>query len=253
MLNYLNLVMKKISFWAKAHIWQSRLIIIISFILLNIVGVFIGELLNDLHVNIQTLYFEISVILVLILCIAYPVQNVSRRYPSYHSSYAQRKLCDFFLGAITLFMTVYIGNHWKDYPVNNEQVQAFNIVRHPADSVSNQNLLIKNFIKLIKNPDVTKLSKREKMLLIKNQIKTIKHSKELSKGEKIALIILSVVVAIFLLFGVLALSCSLSCSGSDALAIIVGLGGTFAIIFLLVIILKRINHGRKKKSNEPNT
>ena len=100
---------------------------------------------------------------------------------------------------------------------------------------------------------VNKLSQREKLRLIKDQIKTIKHDKDSSKGDKTLLIILSVIIALGLLSGLAALSCSLSCNGSEALALIVGIGGTFLIIFFLALIIKHIsNQSLKKKEKTKN-
>lgn len=91
---------------------------------------------------------------------------------------------------------------------------------------------------------------------MKEQIKSIKKDKDLSKGAKTALIILSVLVAAGLFYIVLGLSCSLSCGGSDAAAVIVLLGGTALTIFLLVLAIRAITGKKKKKkinSEKPPT
>ena len=85
-----------------------------------------------------------------------------------------------------------------------------------------------------------------KKKILKEQIREIKKANDLSEGTKVLLIILSIVVAIGLLFLVAALACNLSCSGSDAVAVIVGIGGLALIIFLLIIAIRAIT-GKKKK------
>ena len=232
--------MKSISFWAKKHIWQSRLLIVVIYILLNVIGLFVGKLLNDSNVNLPGLYFMLCVIFIVILSIGYSSTNV--RASRVFTRYFRRKFFDFTLGLITFLMIIYGGNNYKNLFVNNEAVNAFSIHRFSKDSAIYYNTLIQNFIASIKNMDVSKLSLKEKKRIIKQQIKTIKHDKDISEGNKTLLIILSVLIALALLYGLAALSCSLSCSGSEALALIVAIGGTFLIIFFLVRIIKRITN-----------
>ena len=97
------------------------------------------------------------------------------------------------------------------------------------------------------NGKMLKWKERKKML--KEQVKEIKKANNLSNGEKALLVILSVLVAAGLLYLVAALSCSLSCSGSDAAAVLVGVGGIALVIFLLIIAFRAI-YGRKKKKKK---
>lgn len=85
--------------------------------------------------------------------------------------------------------------------------------------------------------------------LLKKQIKGIKKSKETSDGSKVVLILLSVLVAMSLLYLVAAAACSLSCNGSDGAAILVGLGVTAAVVLLTLVVLRAIN--RKSKKEKP--
>jgi len=241
--------MKQISFWAKNHIWQSRLLIILIYILLNVNGLYTGKLLNEVNVIIPELYFIVCIIFTITLWIWYPKKS-AKQVVSASVLYTRRKLFDFSLGAVTFLMIIFAGNNWKHLFAKSETAQAFNIIHIPKDTVIYNNPLIKNFIAIIKSMDVNKLNQREKIRLIKDQIKTIKHDKGASKGEKTLLIALSIFIALFLLTSLSALSCSLSCSGSEALAIIVGIGGTFLIIFFLIRVIKRITNSHVKKREE---
>ena len=58
--------------------------------------------------------------------------------------------------------------------------------------------------------------------------------------------------AIGLLLLVGAIACELSCNGSDAAAIIVGVLGTAAIIIGLIAVLKAINRKQQRKAKENN-
>jgi hypothetical protein len=55
---------------------------------------------------------------------------------------------------------------------------------------------------------------------------------------------LSVAVALGLLYLIAALACNLSCAGSDIAAVIVGVGGAGLVIFLLIVVIRKIL-GRK--------
>lgn len=235
--------MKIISFWAKHHIWQSRVIIVAIYILLNIIGVFTGKLLREVNVILPQIYFSACIILTIALWAWYPHKNAK---PG-NSSYVRRKLFDFSLAAVTYLIIVYAGNNWEFLLISTESAQASKIIRYSKDSVASNSPLIKDFITTIKNMDVSKLSQKEKARLIKHQIKKVKQDDNTSKTNKTLLIILSVLVALMLLYGLAGLSCSISCGGSEALAIVVALAGTFLIIFFLVKIIKRINNPRPKK------
>src|SRR5438128_784233 len=72
---------------------------------------------------------------------------------------------------------------------------------------------------------------------------TIRNDK--TAADQALLIILAIIVALGLLYLVAAAACSLSCSGADAAAALVAIVGTVGIIWLLVIIIKKI--GRRKE------
>jgi len=240
---------KKISIWAKGHVWQSRLLIIFIYILLNVLGIFTGKLLREVNVVIPQLYFTSFVVFTILLWVLYP-GNKDPKTGKKRGLYFRRKLFDFSLGTVTFLMIIYIGNNWKSLPVKSESAQASKIIRIPKDSAISNSPLIKNFITSIKNMDVSKLTPREKIRIIKKQIRTIREDNETSKGEKTVLIIVSVLLAIGLLIGLAALSCSIACSGSEAVAVIVALAGTFLIVFLLIRTIKRISN-RPKQKKEP--
>lgn len=238
--------MKKISFWAKNHVWESRLLIILFYILLNCIGIFVGRLLSELDVLLTGSFFTLCTIITLFLWIYYPVKKSTGKVRKL-SAYSTRKLFDFSLITVTFLMIIYIGNHWEYLSIKVENANATKIIRTTKDSAFENSILIKSFISSIKNTDVNKLSQREKIRIIKKQVKKIDEQKEMSKEGKIALIALSVIVAIGLLYGVAFLSCSISCGGSQALAIIVAVGGLALVLFLLIKVIKRISKGPSKK------
>lgn len=239
--------MKKISFWAKGHVLQSRILIIFFWITLNIIGVFLGKLFKELNITIPEYSFNICLCFLLILWIKYP-QNRNKATYRRHIFYFHKKLFDLFFAVLTFIVIVYTGNHWKNLSVNTQKAAASTILNLPKDSSVYKNLIIKNFIFIIKSQDKSRVSSHDKRKLIKKQIRTINKTKDLSKTEKTILIILSILIASTLLMGVAVLSCSLSCSGMEGLAALVGIGGITLIIILLLQVLKRIN--RKKEDTK---
>lgn len=239
--------MKAISYWAKHHPWQTRVIIIMIYVLLNIIGISIGKQLTGLNVVLPEIYFSICVILTIGLWIGYPAKFNSN---GHKTAYWHRKVFDGGLALVTLLMVIYAGNHWKYLFFNTQTAQATKVVPKSKVAITDHPLM-KNFVSHLKSLDVSKLSQRDKMKLIKNQIKAIKHSKDTTKGEKTLLIVLSVIVAIALLIGLVGLSCSIACAGSETLALIVALGGTFLVIFFLIKVIKRINNPKAKPKPEP--
>ena len=240
--------MRSISLWAKSHIWQARMLIVTSYLLLNIIGIYTGRLLKDINVMLPEGCFSIATIIFISIWILYPSGKHSRERIAKKISYTRRKSYDVILISITFVMIVYAGNNSERLFLKTNTASAAFIIPVVRDTSEINNPLIKNFVARIKSIDVSKLSQREKIRMLKNQVRIIKHDKALSKAEKTLLIILSIIVAcsLFLLVG--ALSCNIACAGSEGLSILVLLAGTFLIVFLLVRIIKRINHPRVQKN-----
>lgn len=240
--------MRKISFWAKNHLLQSRLLIIGIHISLFAIGLFTGKLLNEVNVILPHAYFISCIIITLGLWVWYP----SKTTTGVHASYIRRKLFDVSLGAVTFLMILYLGNNREYFFTASQSALATRIVPRSGDTAIGNNPLIKKFIESINGKDLSQLSRREKIKLIKKQLKQVENDEGSTKTEKTLLIILSILIALALLFGLGALSCSIACAGSGALAIIVAAGGTFLIIFFLIKIIKRISNPPPKKETIEN-
>ncbi|MEI9943660.1 MAG: hypothetical protein WDN26_05510, partial [Chitinophagaceae bacterium] len=119
----------------------------------------------------------------------------------------------------------------------------------PKDSTLSTYKNVAAFTASMKDENGKTLKWKERKKLLKAQVKEIKKSKELSNGAKAGLIILSSIIALGLLALILGLACDLSCSGADGLAILVGVGGTALIVFLLVLTIRSIT-GKKRKRKQ---
>lgn len=241
--------MKKISIWAKHHQWAARLIIIVSFVFLNIAAIVTGTLLDNLHITIPAAVLILSILLYFAGIIFYPLK-AERKKITAHLFYKKQKSCDFILAASTFLMLICISNNGfrglQYFPAIQAATSSKPVL--PADSTVKTYKTVEAFAASLKNEGGKSLKWKEKKRLLKEQVRAVKKSDDLSKGGKVALIILSVLVAIGLLYLVAALSCSLSCNGSAAAALIVGIGGAALVIFFLIITIRAILGKKKKKT-----
>jgi hypothetical protein len=219
------LFMKKISWWAKKHKVPARIIIVLSFIFLNALAFFTGHLLNQLGILFSQAFLFGSFFIFLIAFIAYPLKKQKEKKPKSSNYYLLQKSCDFILAASTFCMIVCLSNRPETLIQFYPQIKAFAITFPSKDSTAKHYKSISDFYSSLKDGKGNQVKWKERKKLLKEQVREIKKDNNLSKGEKIALIILSVLVAAGLFLLVAALSCSLSCSGSDALSAIVLIGG----------------------------
>lgn len=243
--------MRKISFWAKTHKWPARIIIIVSFLVLNVLGILIGFFLTDLNISLSAFLLLLFSFIYMIGVFMYPAKWEKGKKINAHVFYIRQKACDFMLAASTFGMFIYLGNHpekiFQGYPSLNAAI----IINPslPKDSITKGYKSISAFSASMKDKDGNQLKWKERRKLLKEQVKGIKKTNDLSKGQKTFLTILSVIIALGLLFLLASLACDLSCAGSDAAAVAVGLGGAALIIFLLTLAMRGIYGKKKKKLN----
>ena len=166
------------------------------------------------------------------------------------SRYVRQKTCDILLAGSTYLMIVYLDNHKEilfRYTLPFNRAMASNIIL-PKDSTVKTYKSIAAFSASMKDANGNYLKWKERKKLLKEQVRAIKNSKDPSNGGKAVLIILSVLVALLLIGLIASLACSIACGGSDALAVIVVLGGTALVIWLLIRVIRNIN---RKKIKEP--
>ena len=231
--------MKKISRWASRHKWPARLLIVISFIFLNCLGLFLGNALTVSQFTIPSLWIYATAFIFITGFITYPSR---KQKGSYKNFYKSQKISDFVLVSTTFLLVIGFGNHYhlqkNQSPFQFAYANATELTAINKSSSRESSIIPKKKKSLIKT---------WKSKLKENIRKIKKEYKDASPGERTALIILSIIVALGLLFLVLSISCSLSCAGSDGAALVVGLLGTGLILFVLTRVIKRINRGRPKE------
>lgn len=237
--------MRKISAWAKAHKWPARIILIVSLLLLNITGILTGLLLKELAVIIPGSVFLLTILIYVWAILSYPARSTRPGYaPGQY--YTKQKTRDFILAGTAFILFVYISNNNKLVSSSFLSLQAATNA-HPPDSQGRAYKPVWKFSASMKDENGKMLKWKERKKLLKEQIRGIKKSNELSKGEKVALTILAVLVALGLLYVVAALACNLSCNGSNAAAVIVGLGGGALVILLLIVALRAIYNKKRRE------
>lgn len=236
--------MKEISFWARSHKWVARILIVILFLTLNVLGIINGKLLSEISISLPFSSFLAVAGLYGIAFIIYPKKKRV-------SNYLKQKICDLLLGGSVFGMFVYLGNNIDMLATHSSLNSVFANTRPlPTDSVKRDYKSIKEFSVLLKDSKGNFLKWKERKRLLKYQLKEIKKDDNLSTGAKIFLIFLSVAAALGLLYLIAALSCSLSCSGSDGLAVLVALGGLSLTIILLIVLIRVILGIKKKKKRD---
>lgn len=230
------MVMKQVSFWAKNHKISARITIIFAYFLLNIISLFTGDILHSINLIFNPFFCLAAMFLTIVGVLIYPSGKNKSRYKNF---YFRHKMADGILILATFLFLVYSGNS-----INENRIRIFqpaygiSIItpRHPeansysvskASSVSSKKGLRKTFFKKLR------------------EIR--KKYKGATKTDKTLLIILAIVAAGFLMSLLLALSCSIACSGSEALAYIVGIIGAGAIIYGVIKLIQRITRGKPQK------
>ena len=245
--------MRKLSLWARHHKKAARLIIVSSFLLLTIIGYYAGTWMNELGISLSETILFLAVLLYIAGVISYPQRHESQNRSKSKSFYIRQKICDTGLAVSTFLMIVYLANQPGTFihtfiPAN--AISGNNLVL-PKDSSAKTYKSIREFSASIKDKEGKLLKWKERKKLLKEQVRSIKKADNLSKGDKAGLIVLAVIVALGLAALVGALACELSCNGSEGAALLVGIGGTALIIFLLIITIRAIKKGKKEPKDEP--
>ena len=246
--------MKQLSVWAKNHKRAARLIIILSFVILTFLGILTGLLLTDLNIILSpTTYFVFSILFCTGL-LFYPSKRLRRKY-SAHAFYIRQKSCDALLAASTFCMLIFTGNQpeqiFRHFQFANAS-EFSTIPAIPKDSSLKKYKPINEFSASMKDANGNLLKWKERKKLLKEQVRSVKKNPELSEGGKVALIVLSALVALGLILLVTSLACELSCNGSEGAAVLVGIGGTALIIFLLIITIRGITGKKRRKKTVPD-
>lgn len=242
--------MKSISYWARAHKLAARIIIIVSFLMLNIIGIITGFLLHQFGVVLTVGVLYCFFIFYFVAFISYPSKNDKQSIKNKADFYVWQKTCDIILIATTYGMIICLANNPVNllhlYSSTNASITIEKVTQ--KDSLRNGYKSIKDFSASMKDKDGKQLKWKERKQLLKKQIKEIKNSNDLTKSEKVLITFLSILVALGLIYLIASLACNISCSGNEALAVLVLLLGIAAIVILFVWAMRSIYKKKTKVS-----
>lgn len=237
--------MKSISYWAKHNPRKARIIIALSHIVLILIACWVGFKIFLYDFKLPAFLLYLFVLMFFVAAAFYP--------PVKKKNYLRQKISDFTLAASTFCMIVCLANNQSvSTTIFNTTIASSN----SSVTAAKEPPTAEQILESLKFRDKSTLTKAEKRILkkeFKEQLKIYTKAKitgDKQKASDTGLIILAIMVALGLFTLLATLSCSLSCNGAEGAAIVVALLGTAAIILGLVLVIKRINRGPRKKEEE---
>jgi len=246
--------MKKISIWAKQNPWKARITIIFSHILLFLLAWFTGTQLYAIGKELPAFFMFLFVLIYLIAAFTYPSKK-NKSGTNIPFLYLKQKSSDLLLAAATFGMVVCLAadneNVFRFYTTSFANLTSVSI-KGKEKSTANE------ILASLKYRDKSTLTRSEKKILrqeFKKELKLYTIAKLSGKKDEAGnagLIILAIIAALGLLYVLAALSCSISCSGSEGAAVLVVVLGTAAIVVGLIVVIRAIKRGSKKKQITEN-
>lgn len=237
--------MNKLSYWARSHATAARALIVCIHILLFGLSLVLAGLFGGTGSNSTWVFITIGV--ALSLFIFYPARPLVKSEILRHLYVYRKRIFNASISALGFLL--YILVFTSETPVTGfygtleGSNTGYYVTVKPGDSTKTY-LSLPDFAKQYHSKELTAKDKRQ---LLKKQLKAIKKADDMSNGAKTALIVLTIVVALGLLYLLAALSCSLSCAGSGAAATIVLILGVPAIVFLTIFAIRRITGKRRRR------
>lgn len=228
--------MKRHSLWAYQHPRAARLLIVLCYLVLNVTGFLIGDLLLEMNVPVSMpLVYGLAAVAATTFLL-YPQRKEKHRYRNF---YLRQKSCDGILLTTTLLLVIGAANlrHQAATPFHLPGLHA----AVPAPAYSNAPAVAG---KPAKNAS---FFTEVKTAVVKAFQKARNYYKAISTRDKILLTALLGLLAAAAMYGVIAWACSLSCSGSEAVGWIVLIAGTGAVLFLVFWAARAINRAYRRR------
>jgi len=234
--------MKKISLWAKQNKKTARFALVLLHLLLIFSGIAMGLLIYCPVAGPLFWGFILTGLVYGVAFCNYPTVPRDSRLGSAAQTYRFQKICDFTLAISACLMIGICSSQffscgtatWPNTVVN--QVIASKGKKPTAEQI----------LQSMDHRSRKDLSGQEKRILKREFILQIgAYAKAKMKGDnqlaaKIALVTLTIVAAVGLAYLIAGLSCSLSCSGAQGLAVVVLLLGTIGVVFGTILLVRAI-------------
>jgi hypothetical protein len=227
-----------ISFWAAMNPWKTRLMFAIIHVGLGTAGILLGKKLADNGIRYSDLWGNLFLTGFLASSLLYPVRYSPVRILKH--SYLRQKGFDIALLVSGFMLMVSTGNSNPEITASfTRMVKIHDNEKQNVNSFNNH-------------------SRNQKQLLYyqdeiqENEEKSGLQKKDEKQGTKIFYTVLAVLVGLVLACLLAAAACGLSCNGMEGLAFLVAVGGGTLLIWLSVLLIKRIWHPRPGKRIKPS-
>lgn len=245
--------MRKLSFWAASNPWKARLIIACSHVLLIVLAWFTGITLKQSGILIPGILLLVITGIYFFAVYFYPSRE-QKEIIGKKLFYSRQKFCDFLLAATAWGMIICIANNENVRTGVFTNLNASEIVTPVKKDPTAEEIL-----NSLEYRDKKSLTRTEKRILKKEfNVQLKKYVKAKLSGDKegsgnAGIIILSIIAALGLVYLVAALSCTLSCNGNDAAAVIVLLLGIAGIVIGLILIFRGLKRKSKRQQEVKST
>jgi hypothetical protein len=203
--------MKSLAYWSRDHKNTARLLIAVCHVMIAGLALYIGTSLKALQLNIPASVFWIAISVFIAVTFLF-----SKSYKTF-SFYARKKLDAVILLSGFVIMVAFSNQKSVEHFVSYNSLHGSFVSKEVEPSkVGSAKPSLKDLKKQLK--ELRKIARNNN-----------------ASGGGIALAILTAVLLGYLL---LIAVCSLSCSGQDALAVIVLIGGIAGIFFLCKLIIQ---------------
>ena len=240
--------MRSISRWAEHHIAAARTIILFSHIILIFLAGYIGTHVARMPAKV----FYASAFAVIIAAIIYPGRSLKTLLGK--NFFVFRKTGEFVVATGLFLLTCFFVNHNLRLPSFQNRVYGFTAQTTPPAI----NPAAAQILESLKYRDKSTLTKQEKRML-KKEFKTQLHAytkahraHDRNEESHAVEIIVTIIVALGLLFLLTMLACSISCAGAEALAVIVLIAGIGVLTFATIKVINGITKKHKAKEQEKN-
>lgn len=246
--------MKQISLWAKLHVWPSRIILIISHIILTAIVIYWSVIGFKAGFYLNEGWLYVFILLYILLFLFYPSSNNLRFFKN---TYTVRVLFHTLMALCSLLL-VFTYVNVKMHPAATGQSIFAAVHIQPQNESGYKNPEAERLMTAFKKGEIKKFTRAERKILREelkyqfDQLKKAKAAGKKSDGGNVVIIIVTIIAALALLYGVAALSCSLSCNGNDGAAVLVLVLGIAAVIFGAILVGRSIRK-KNKSGKEPKT
>lgn len=243
--------MKNISIWAKHNRTKALGVAILLHIVISYCFFYVGALLLTKKIILPFSMVYLSGILFLTSYLFYPIKNVQQGI--FKRTFFKEKKCQLVAMVGAAVLMVFIGNHsTKSAFLEMNRAPEYSAITVAVDIQQESRGGKKSKVEKRAHRQLIKKTKRQLRKRIRKNVRKLRaKERQLTKYEKSLIVFLSLLLGVVLGYLVLALSCSIACSGSEALALIVLLGGFTLIIVGFVAIVRSLYGKKAKKEMEP--